>query len=326
MLPKAEIHCHIEGAAHPELVLEKARKYNVDISTILDENNAYVWHDFTSFINAYDMAASLFRSPEDYHDLSLDVYTRMANDGCIYGEVFTSPDHAARIGCTYGEMISAVASGIEAARENCGIEGRIIVTGVRHEGVKAVEDAAYDTANHPHPMVTGFGVAGDERVGEHKDFARAFKIAAEAGLGLTGHAGELLGAESVRSALDHWGISRIGHGVRAIEDPSLVDRIAKEGQVLEVCPGSNISLGVYADFQSHPFPDLEKAGCKVTLSSDDPPYFHTTIGREYDIAREYFGYDDAELLGFTRTAIEAAFVDGDTRKRLLEKCVHSALE
>ena len=326
MVPKAEIHCHIEGAAHPDLVIKKAAKYRVDISRILDGENHYQWHDFSSFIQAYDLVASLFRSPDDYFDLARDVFVRMAGDGCIYGEVFTSSDHAARMGCSSHEMVSAVAAGIGAARDETGIEGRIIATGVRHEGVDAVEAAALELVKHPHPMVTGFGVAGDERVGHPKDFAKAFDIAREAGLGLTGHAGELLGPQSVRAALDHWGISRIGHGVRAIEDENLVRRIADERLVLELCPGSNIALAVFPDFQSHPFPKLRDAGCIVTLNSDDPPYFHTSIGQEYAHARLHFGSDDAELLEFTRNAIHAAFVDGETKRRLLEKCNKTALD
>lgn len=326
MIPKAEIHCHIEGAAHPDLVIAKAHKYKVDISQILDSDNRYQWNDFSSFIRAYDLAASLFRSPDDYHDLARDVFLRMAADGCIYGEIFTSSDHAQRMGCSGSEMIHAVATGIEAAKQETGIEGRIIATGVRHEGVEAVEAAALEIVNNPHPMVTGFGIAGDERAGNHRDFSKAFDIVREAGYGLTGHAGELLGPESVREALDHWGITRIGHGVRAIEDENLVRRIVEEGLVLEVCPGSNIALKVYPDFQTHPFPKLRDAGCIVTLSSDDPPYFHTTIAREYEIAREYFGSDEGELLTFTRNAIEAAFVDGETKVRLLEKCNKRALD
>jgi len=263
MVIKAELHCHIEGAAHPEIVLKQAQKYNVDVSGIISHKNEYIWHDFTSFLGAYDLSASVFRTPEDYHDLAQDVFQRMSQQDCIYGEIFASPDHAARIGCSYMELISAIGSGIEAASSKSGIEGRIIVIGVRHEGVEAVEQAALDAANNPHKLVTGFGIAGDERIGNHKDFAKAFAIAREAGLGLTGHAGELCGADSVRDAIDHWGISRIGHGVRAIEDPELVNRIAAEGIVLEACPGSNISLDVFPDFKSHPFPALHKAGCKM---------------------------------------------------------------
>ncbi len=148
---------------------------------------------------------------------------------------------------------------------------------------------------------------------------RAFEIAREAGLGITIHAGELMGWESVKAALDHIRPSRIGHGVRAIENPDLVRRIATEGVVLECCPGSNIALKVFGGFADHPFPALRAAGCKVTLNSDDPPYFWTSLKREYDIATEHFAMNDKTLADITRTAIEAAFVDRKTKAMLLSR-------
>ena len=208
---------------------------------------------------------------------------------------------------------------MERARAKTGIESRMIVTGVRHFGVEAVEAAARFAARRTHPLVAGFGVAGDERIGDHEDFVRAFEIAREAGLGITVHAGEFAGAESVRGALDHLRPSRIGHGVRAIEDPELVRRIAAEGVVLEVCPVSNIALGVYPDYASHPLPALMQAGCRITLNSDDPPYFRTSLGNEYEVARRQFGLDEKALAAITRNAIEAAFVDRKTKATLLAR-------
>ena len=319
-MPKAELHCHIEGAAEPALVLAQAEKYGVDATPHVDIHKGYLWTDFTSFLKSYDFAASLFRSPEDYVLLSEFHYLKLASQNALYGEIFASPDHAARIGCSYTTLIEAIAEGIYRAREATGIEGRIVVTGVRHVGAEAVEQAARLTVAHPHPLVTGFGMAGDERMGRMADFKRAFDIARDGGLHLTVHAGEFGGADSVRDALDHLKVSRIGHGVRSIEDPDLVRRLADEAIVLEICPASNVVLEVYKDLASHPFPLLEKAGCVVTLSSDDPPHFHTSLENEYEIAATYFGYGREELLKITMNSLEAAFVDGDTRKVLLEKC------
>ena len=137
-----------------------------------------------------------------------------------------------------------------------------------------------------------------------RDFAAAFDLARDAGLGITVHAGELSGWESVSDALDALKPSRIGHGVRAIENPDLVRRLADEQILLECCPGSNIALGVYGDFASHPFANLAKAGVPVTLNSDDPPYFHTDLAREYEIAATYFGYDDEMLKQVTRNCAQ----------------------
>jgi adenosine deaminase len=315
---KAELHCHIEGAAAPELVIRQAQKYGKDVSPFI-QNGSFVWHDFTSFLNAYDFAADLFRTEEDYARLSEHYLTSLARDGAIYSEVFTSPDHAIKAGLSPQAYTDALGEGMQRAKAKTGIEGRMIVTGVRHVGLESVEAAARFAARCGHPLVTGFGVAGDERQGDMEDYVRAFEIAREAGLGITVHAGEFGGWESVQAALDHIRPSRIGHGVRAIENPDLVKRIADEGVVLECCPGSNIALNLFASFADHPFPALRDAGCKVTLNSDDPPYFWTTLKREYDIAAQHFGMNDKELTAVTRTAIEAAFVDKKTKAQLLAR-------
>lgn len=315
-VPKAELHCHIEGAALPELVKSQARKYGADVSGFL-RDDAYVWSDFTEFLNAYDGAARLFRTEDDYALLSHGYLKAIAAEGAIYAEIFISPDHARAAGLAVEAYFDGLAAGIEQARRETGIECRMIITGIRHFGAEAVEAAASLAASRPHRLITGFGMAGEERFGRVADYARAFDIARDAGLGITIHAGELAGAQSVADALDAIGPSRIGHGVRAIEDPGLVQRIADEGVVLELCPGSNVALKVFPDMSSHPFDRLKQAGVKVTLNSDDPPHFHSSIGKEYEMAARTWGYGVGELTEITRTAIEAAFVDEATREKLL---------
>ena len=318
MLPKAELHCHIEGAAPPALALRQADKYGVDISARVRDGR-FVWNGFVDFLACYDLVASLFRSPEDYARLAEDYLSSLARDGAIYAEFFTSPDHALKAGLSPAGYTEGLAEGIRRANAKTGIEARMIVTGVRHFGVESVVAAARFAATCREPLVTGFGMAGDESAGDMEDFVRAFGNAREAGLGITVHAGEIEGWASVEAALDHIRPSRIGHGVRAIESPALVERLAAEGTVLEVCPGSNISVGVFADYAAHPLRRLRDAGCRVTVSSDDPPYFDTTLAREYETAKREFGFDDQQLLALTRTAIAAAFVDRKTRATLMEK-------
>jgi adenosine deaminase len=245
---------------------------------------------------------TFFRTEEDYALLADHYLTSLARDGCIYSETFTSPDHARK----------------------AGIEARMIVTGVRHFGVESIESAARFAAKCGHPLVTGFGVAGEERIGDFEDYVRAFEIAREARLGITIHAGELMGWESVAAAIKHIRPSRIGHGVRAIENPDLVKDIAARGIVLEVCPGSNVALKVFDSFADHPFPKLRAAGCKVTLNSDDPPYFWTSLQREYDVAAQNWGMTTKDLNAVTKTAIEAAFIDAKTRGQLLARLDQSA--
>jgi adenosine deaminase len=215
-IKKAELHCHIEGAASPALVKEQAQKYGVDVSNFIS-GDAYVWSDFTEFLVAYDGAASLFRSEEDYALLARTYLEGIAAENAIYAEIFVSPDHAAAAGLSPTAYFDGLADGMAAAKASTGIECRMIIVGVRHLGAEKVEAAARLAGSRPHPLITGFGMAGEERFGRVADFARAFDIAGDAGLGITIHAGELAGPESVRDALDHVHPARIGHGVRAIE-------------------------------------------------------------------------------------------------------------
>ncbi|KOF13620.1 adenosine deaminase [Ensifer adhaerens] len=317
-LKKAELHCHIEGATPPELALQQAEKYGLDTSEIIADR-AYVWADFTSFVKCYDSVASLFRTQEDYALLAETYLTELAEAGTIYSEIIVSPDHGNTIGLGADAYLESLAAGMEAARAKTGIESRMLITGIRHLGPESVVKTAEFAARREHTLVTGFNLAGEERMHRVADFARAFDIARDAGLGLTIHAGELSGAFSVRDALDHIRPSRISHGVRAIEDADLVLRLADDGVVLEVCPGSNISLQVFPDFAAHPLRALHEAGVRVTLNTDDPPFFHTSLAQEYDIASAVMGFSDDDINGMTRTAIEAAFVDDATRQRLLAR-------
>ena len=317
-LLKAEIHCHIEGAAPPALAQAQARKYGVETGSFL-RGGAYVWSDFAEFLACYDKVASLFRTDEDYALLTETYLCELAAANTIYSEVIVSPDHGDRIGLGADAYIAGISAGIHTAREKTGIEARIIVTGERHFGPDRVISAAEYAARAKNPLVTGFNMAGEERMGRVADYARAFDIAREAGLGLTIHAGEVCGAFSVSDALDLVRPSRIGHGVRAIEDPALVERLAELGTVLEVCPGSNIALKVFPGFGNHPLKRLKAAGVRVCLNSDDPPFFHTSLAREYEIASKEMGFSDAEIDAMTRTAVEAAFLDEDTRAKLLAR-------
>lgn len=317
-LKKAELHVHIEGAAPPALAYRQAEKYGINPATFI-KDGAYIWDDFTSFIAAYDHVASVFRSAEDYAALAEAYLTELAAANTIYAELFVSPDHGEAVGLSPDEYIGGLAEGMEAARTQTGIISRMVIIGERHLGPENVLNRAKWAASYSHPLITGFNMAGEERMNRVADYAPAFDIVREAGLGITIHAGELCGAFSVADALDLVKPTRIGHGVRAIEDADLVKRLADLGIVLEVCPGSNIALKVFPDFASHPLRQLRDAGVKVCLNSDDPPFFHTSLAREYEIASRDFGFSDEEINAMTRTAIESAFVDEETRAGLLSR-------
>lgn len=319
-LPKVELHCHFEGTISPELMQKIAQRNKMDIPQLtVNADGQYVWKNFIEFLEAYDKASSVIKTQQDYRDIAYSYLTAAAREGAIYVEMFTSPDHASEIGMSYTAMNEGIAQGIDDAERECGVVGRMIATCVRHLGPERAVKVAKTVAANPHPYVIGFGMGGDESQHTPLDFGPAFDLAFTAGLPCTSHAGEVLGAGGVEDTLDALPVVRIGHGVRAIEDAGLIERIVEEGIVLEVCPGSNLALGVYENPAQHPLKRLLDAGCKVTLGSDDPPFFQTSIGKEYQLAQTEFELSEDQLMGITQTAIDAAFVDDETKARLREK-------
>jgi adenosine deaminase len=315
-VPQAELHVHLEGTAPPELVSHIAARNGVDLpERMLGEDGRFRYTDFLDFLATYDLAASVIRTGHDYRDITYEYLCQCARGGAIYVELTASPDHAALVGLSEEEHLSGIARGIDEARRDTGIEGRILISAVRNFGVEQAIRVARHAADRPHPYVVGFSMAGDEAGFPAGDFIEPFEIAAGAGLGCTVHAGEWAGADSVRAALE-LPITRIAHGVRAIEDPDLVYELEARGTVLECCPTSNVVLGVFPSYEEHPLPQLRAAGVRVTLGSDDPPYFGASIEGEYDVCSRRFEFTDDDLREITLTAIDAAFCDDELKAAL----------
>lgn len=307
-LPKIELHLHLEGAAPPTFIRGLARDKSIDLSGVFDAAGHYTYRDFWDFLKVYEAATSVLTTPEDYARLTRAVLAECAASGVVYAETFLSPDFCGgRDPVAWRDYLAAIREAADAAERADGIVLRGIVTAIRHFGPETARETALCAAETAGDWVVGFGLAGDETAGLPRDFAWPFDAAREAGLRLTAHAGEWGGPDSVRAALDDLGVERIGHGVRAIEDPALVERLARDGVVLEVCPGSNVALGLYPDWRTHPVDRLREAGVTVTVSTDDPPFFHTTMTREYDRLAEAFGWDEAAFIDLARTSACAAF-------------------
>ena len=317
MTPKIELHLHLEGAAPPAFIRGLAKEKRLDISGVFDENGNYQYKDFWDFLKVYEAATSALKSPEDYARLTLAVLEESAASGVVYSETFLSPDFCGGrdIGA-WREYLHAIREAAEQAERTMGITLRGVITCIRHFGPEKARETALCAADTAGDWIVGFGIAGDEKVLTPKDFLWSFDCAREAGLRLTAHAGEWGGPESVRAAVTDLGVERIGHGVRAIEDLALVDELAERGIVLEVCPGSNVALGLYPDVRRHPIGQLYDRGVKVTVSTDDPPFFHTTMAQEFEQLHRAFEWDDAVFATLNRTALDAAFCDADTRARI----------
>jgi adenosine deaminase len=319
-LPKIELHLHLEGAAPPAFIRGLAKKKHIDLSGIFDEAGAYRFNDFWEFLKVYEAATSVLQTPEDYARLVTAVAEESASAGVIYGETFLSPDFCGgRDVGAWREYLHAIREAADQAERQMGVTLRGIITCIRHFGPDKARQTARCAAETAGNWIVGFGIAGDEKIGEPKDFRWSFDCAREAGLRLTAHAGEWGGPDSVRAALADLGVERIGHGVRAIEDLALVDELAETGVVLEVCPGSNVALGLYPSFRAHPIAELDRRGVKVTISTDDPPFFHTTMAREYEELHRAFDWDEGQFARIARQSLDAAFCDADTKAKILKK-------
>lgn len=342
-MPKATLHEHIEGTVTPEMAAKLAQRHNVslpdnfvmkdgeyDKADFPNGRYAYDESDFWAFINTYDTVADMMRTPQDYYDVTKDYLSKNAADGGIYAELIVSPMHMATevnpetgkaelSAPRYAAMLEAMTNAAEEVKESTGLETRFIATGVRNLGAENVTEVAKFVRDNPHPLVTGFGIAGNERAGKFDDFSEALSIAKSAGLKLALHAGEICGPESIRDAV-RLGASRVGHGVSAVQDPALMKELAEKNIMVEVCPTSNrILVGeLKGDLANHPARKLYDAGIKISLNPDDGGIFGTQTGKEHRISAKEFGFTKAEMYDITLCALDCSFADVKTRKQLKE--------
>jgi len=317
--PKVELHLHLEGAAPPAFIRGLAKEKHLDLSGVFDDRGGYAFRDFGQFLKVYEAVAGTLQTPMDYQRLTRAVLEESAAAGVVYCETFLSPDFCGgRDLGAWREYLHAIREGAAMAERDHGITLRGIVTCIRHLGPDTARQTALCAAETAGDWLVGFGMAGDEQIGKPRDFAWSFDLAREAGLRLTAHAGEWRGPESVRAVLCDLRVERIGHGVRAIEDLALVDHLAEQGVVLECCPGSNLAFGLYPDMRAHPIAELRRRGVRCTISTDDPPFFHTTMAREYEALHAAFDWDAPEFAAIARASLDAAFCDADTTLRIAQ--------
>ncbi|MEM8979095.1 MAG: adenosine deaminase [Pseudomonadota bacterium] len=316
--PKLELHLHLEGAAPPAFIRGLAQSQGVSLAGVFTEDGSYAFRDFNQFLQVYEEATSVLKTPEHFAQLVCAVLEESLAQGVIYTESFISPDFCGgRDLGAWREYLAAMQEAAAAFEDEIMMRG--VITCIRHFGPDKAKETALCAAETVGDFVVGFGIAGDEMAGKPSDFAYSFDMAREAGLGLTAHAGEWGGAASVRDALDALRVTRIGHGVQAISDPALVERLVREEITLEVCPGSNVALGVVPNWRAHPIEKLRAAGVPITVSTDDPPFFHTTMIQEYEHLADTFGWEAEHFSALNDTAIEAAFCSEDDKLKLAKR-------
>jgi adenosine deaminase len=299
-LPKGHLHLHMEAAMRPATLAELAGEHGVPVPEI------GAFGDFSAFEATYEAATDVLRREEDVRRLLFELVEDARADGAWYVEpALYAPAHRARFGSDEA-VTELVLDGLRAAGAELGVGVGLMIAGDRMTDPAECVEQARVAARHAGAGVVSFGLASDERGNPPEPYAEAFRIARDAGLISAPHAGELAGPESIEGALDSLGADRVQHGVRAIESPDLLRRLAERGTCLDVCPTSNAALGVYPEAADHPLPDLLAAGVRCSLNADDPLLFGAGLLEEYELCRAEMGLDDAALAAIATASLESS--------------------
>ena len=333
-MPKSEIHIHLEGAIQPETVLKLAERHQMldtlpgtDVKTLKEW---FTFTDFPHFIQIYVTIQNMLRTAEDFSLIVYENGADMAAQNICYRELtFTAFTHtdAQEKGLVIEEVMAGLEDGRSRAKRDFGVEMRWIFDIPRNLGFTKRDGISYDPLAADKTLeyalygmdhgVVGFGLGGFEVNAPPEPFAHAFAQAKEAGLLSVPHAGETMGPASVWGSLRELKADRIGHGVRSIEDPKLLDYLLEHQIPLEINPTSNECLHVYPNMDAHPFRKLDEMGIFVTVNSDDPPLFNTNLIQEYETLATQFGYDETNLARIARNAFVCSGVESDVKQKLL---------
>ncbi|RKS73663.1 aminodeoxyfutalosine deaminase [Actinomadura pelletieri DSM 43383] len=320
-LPKVELHVHLVGSASVPTVLELARRHP-EGPVPVDEDALrafYAFRDFPHFAEVYEAVSGLVRTPEDVGTLVTGVARDLAVQNVRYVELTVTPYTHRRAGMPMPAITEALDIAAREARDRLGVHVAYIFDIPGEFGADAARGTLDHALGHPPEELVGFGLGGIEQVRPpYRDaFRDAFAAARAAGLRSLPHAGEMTGPETIWEALDGLGAERIGHGTSCLDDPRLVARLREARIPLEVCPTSNVCTGQVAALASHPLPRMLDEGLFVTLNSDDPPMFDTTLTGEYRVAAEAFGLDRDALASLARNAAIASSMDEASREAVI---------
>jgi aminodeoxyfutalosine deaminase len=315
VVPKIELHVHLEGAIRPRTLLEIARRNDEALPADTVEGLAalYEFRDFAHFIDVWILTTNCLRTREDFRQVVVDYAAEAASFGAVYIEGIFSPCERVMRGVDWDDLFGGYADGAEEAAERHGVTVRFTPDLYRGVDPDLAQEAARHAVRYRDRGIVGIGLGGMEAGMSAKPYGPAFAIARDGGLGIVPHAGEAAGHDSMWEILE-MDPDRIRHGIRAIDDPGVLREIVDRGLVLDVCPTSNLRTGVVASLAAHPLPALRTAGIPCTINTDDPAMFGTDLGREYTIAAELgVSPSDAFTAGVT-----GALCDEATRAGLVE--------
>jgi adenosine deaminase len=323
--PKAELHVHLEGSIRPATLLTLAERNGVPLPAETEDGlrEWFSFRDFQHFIEVYVTVSNCLRTSEDYELIAYELGAELARQNARYAEAtFTPATHALRFGVPHDVYFSGLTRGRERARADHGVElswvfDMVHITRDEELNRRAADYTTGVAIEGMDDGVVALGLGGAEVGHSFERIAPYFERARSAGLHSVPHAGETQGPASIWGALRTLGAERIGHGVRAIEDPALVDYLAERTIALELCPTSNLRLGVYPDLAAHPLRRLHDAGVPVTVNSDDPPLFNTTLESEVRQLADPFGLGVEQIDEVLLNGVRHSFLPAE-RKRVLE--------
>lgn len=319
-LPKAELHVHHIGSASPRIVAELAARHEGATPVPADPDllaDYFVFTNFAHFITTYLSVVDLIRDAEDVWTLTYEVARELAGQQVRYAELTLTPYSTVSRGVPAEAFCEAVEDARRRARTDLGIVLNWCFDIPGEVGIPAA-DATLEIATRLRPDgLVSFGLGGPEIGVPREQFAPHFRAARAEGLHSVPHAGESTGPETIWDALTHLGAERIGHGIAAASDPRLMAHLAERGIPLEVCPTSNVCTRAVPTLAEHPLPTLVAAGVPVTINSDDPPMFSTTLSHEYEVAAQLLELDRAGVTELARAAARASFQDEQGRELLL---------
>jgi adenosine deaminase/aminodeoxyfutalosine deaminase len=333
-LPKAELHLHLEGTVDPETLAELSRRHPTPLTT---ENNRYTniadsgrvftedearalynYKDFTGFLMAFKAVTERLRTPDDYELVTYRMIEKLHAQNVVHAEVYVSVGVVHWRGGEFAPLFEGLERGRLRGERDFGMSLYWIFDAVRHFGVVEARGVIDEAIRLRDRNVVGIGIGGDERRARPEQFREVYEHAASHGLRTTVHAGETVGPESIWGAVRELKAGRIGHGLHAIEDPSLVRYLAEHRIPVEICITSNVLTGCCAKLNDHPVKRLFDAGVLVTLNSDDPDMFRTSLLREYQIAQDTFGFSDNEMRELARNSFRASFLPEEKKQEYLK--------
>jgi adenosine deaminase len=323
-LPKAELHCHLDGSVRPETLLDLAREYRVPMPKQTAEELAEVMRaddakDLEDYLRLFDVTVSVMQTADALERIAYELAEDAAEDGVRYIEVRNAPILNVVQGLTLVEAVEAPLRGLRRAENDFGITGRFIIVALRQFPSEHSIEMAKLAVEFRNDGVVAFDLAGGEKGNPASLHAEAFRYAREHNLAVTVHAGEGDGPESIRQAVHICGANRIGHGTRLIEDPDLTQYVNDRRIALEVCLTSNVQTRVADSYATHPFREYFDRGLNVTLNTDNRLMSATTLTDEYVYAAEHMGFTMDELAGIALNGFESAFLPWEERVMLIEE-------